>query len=82
MNFHQQWEALFKKHLLQKGNTERIAEIFHHLKEVLGGFNLFEKHINRNGSFPQIMGEHKKYLKPPPSNLVKKMWTFFVFNRG
>lgn len=63
MNFHQKWEALFKKHLLQKGNTERIAEIFHHLKEVLGGFNLFEKHVNRNGSFPQIMGEHKKNIE-------------------
>ena len=23
------------------------------------------KHVNQNGSFPQIGGESKKYLKPP-----------------
>ncbi len=39
------------------------------ISNLVGGFNPFEKYARQNGFiFPNFRGEHKKYLKPPPSN--------------
>ena len=35
---------------------------------LVGGFNPFEKYARQNGNLHQVRDEHKKYLKPPPSN--------------
>ena len=39
--------------------------------KLVGGFNPFEKYESKWESSPN-RGEHKKYLKPPPSKAKKK----------
>ena len=45
---------------------------------LVGGFNPVETYAHQIGSFPQVKGKHRKYLKPPPGPSNCKAAILFI----